>query len=79
MYISGESMTKKKEIGNKELEEAVNTLCQTTEHSLNEIGSVIEYMARTIKHIGMRLEMLEDHFYNGMEPPEDPEDDKIIN
>ena len=70
-------MAKKKEIGNKELQEAVNTLCEKTEHSLNEIGSVLEYMARTIKHIGMRLEMLEDHFYNS-EPP-DIEDDKIIN
>lgn len=70
-------MAKKKEIGNKELQEAVNTLCETTEHSLNEIGSVLEYMARTIKHIGMRLEMLEDQFYND-EPP-DIKDDKIIN
>ena len=77
MYISGESMAKKKEIGNKELEEAVNTLCQTTEHSLTEIALVMEQMARAIKHISMRLEMLEDHFYNG-EPPE-LEDDKIIN
>lgn len=77
MYISGESMTKKKEIGNKELEAAVNTLCVTTEHSLTEIALVMEQMARAIKHIGMRLEMLEDQFYNG-EPPE-LEDDKIIN
>ena len=71
-------MTKKKEIGNKELQEAVNTLCETTEHSLNEIGSVLEYMARTIKHIGMRLEMLEDHFYND-EPPDVEDDKKTIN
>ena len=69
---------RKKKQETKNYKKQSNTLCETTEHSLNEIGSVLEYMARTIKHIGMRLEMLEDHFYND-EPPDVEDDKKTIN
>lgn len=73
-------MSKKEKEELEELAKVLDTLSLTTETSLNEIGTVIEHMARTVKHLAMRLEMLEDNFYASNEHPlENPEDDKLIN
>tara|TARA_Y100001938_G_scaffold135020_1_gene196174 strand:+ start:14079 stop:14321 length:243 start_codon:yes stop_codon:yes gene_type:complete len=79
--VLGSKMSKKEKEELEELAKVLDTLSLTTETSLNEIGIVLEHMTRTVKHLAMRLEMLEDNFYASIDehPPEIPEDDKLIN
>ena len=51
----------------------IETLCNSMQYSLLETGDCLKAMARSIKSLDRRLEMLEDHVYN------ESSDDEYLN
>ena len=67
-------MKDKKEPTNEDIKILLETLAVSFEHSLLETADVLKVLGKGMKHLGRRLEQLEDHVYNG-----DDYDDEYLN
>ena len=57
-------MKDKKEPTNEDIKILLETLAVSFEHSLLETADVLKMLGKSIKNLGRRIEMLEDHVYN---------------
>ena len=57
-------MKDKKEPTNEDIKILLETLAISFEHSLLETADVLKMLGKSIKNLGRRIEMLEDHVYN---------------
>ena len=55
---------KNKEVSNEDIKLLLEALATSFEHSLLETADVLKVLGKGMKHLGRRLEMLEDHVYN---------------
>ena len=67
-------MPKDKKPTNEDIKILIETLCNSMQYSLLETGDCLKAMARSIKSLDRRLEMLEDHVYN-----DDNNNDEYLN
>ena len=68
-------MKDKKEPTNEDIKILLETLATSFEHSLLETADVLKVLGKGMKHLGRRLEMLEDHVYND----DDNNNDEYLN
>ena len=66
-------MPKDKKPTNEDIKILIETLCNSMQYSLLETSDCLKAMARSIKSLDRRLEMLEDHVYN------ESSDDEYLN
>ena len=57
-------MKDKKEPTNEDIKILLEALATSFEHSLLETADVLKMLGKSIKNLGRRIEMLEDHVYN---------------
>ena len=57
-------MKDKKEPTNEDIKVLIEALAVSFEHSLLETADVLKMLGKSIKNLGRRIEMLEDHVYN---------------
>ena len=57
-------MKDKKEPTNEDIKILLEALAVSFEHSLLETADVLKMLGKSIKNLGRRIEMLEDHVYN---------------
>ena len=68
-------MKDKKEPTNEDIKILLEALAVSFEHSLLETADVLKVLGKGMKHLGRRLEMLEDHVYND----DDNNNDEYLN
>ena len=66
---------KKTQVTNEDVVLLIEDLTMSLQHTLEEQAVCMQVIAKSIKNIGRRLEMLEDYVYNG----EDGFDDNLLN
>ena len=67
-------MKDKKEPTNEDIKILLEALAVSFEHSLLETADVLKMLGKSIKNLGRRIEMLEDHVYN-----DDNNNDEYLN
>ena len=65
---------KKTRASNEDVVLLIEDLTMSLQHTLEEQAVCMKVIAKSIKNIGRRLEMLEDHVYNN-----DDFDDELLN
>ena len=66
-------MSKDEEPTNEEIKILIETLCASLQHSLLETSDCLKVIARSVKNLSRRVEMLEDEVFNK------PDDDEYLN
>jgi hypothetical protein len=60
-----------------EMKRMIEDISMSFDYNHNATADCIEVISKAVKHIGRRLEMLEDHVYNEMDDMD--EDDNYLN
>ena len=58
-----------------EMKRMIEDIARSFDYNHNATADCIEVISKAVKHIGRRLEMLEDHVYNNM----DEDDESYLN